>query len=84
MSDFHSLGKVLQGMWREGAKKKAKNRRPVHQHNTHQKALLATYGIDVASDDMTHPSIQNTSVTRAMQQQGDVKAAVSIGVCALH
>ena len=64
--------------------KKGKNRRPVHQHNTHQKALLATYGIDVASDDMTHPSIQNTSVTCAMQQQGDVKAAVSIGVCALH
>jgi len=62
-------------MWREGAKK-AKNRGPVHQHNTHQKALLATYGIDVVSDD---PSIHNTFVTRAMQQQGDVKAAVSIG-----
>jgi len=30
---------------------KAKNRGPVHQHNTHQKALLATFGIDVVSDD---------------------------------
>jgi len=32
---------------------------------------------------MTHPSIHNTSVTRAMQQ-GDVKAAVPIGVHVLH
>ena len=55
MSDFHSLGKVLQGMWRR-VQKKAKNRGPVHQHNTHQKALLATYGIDVVSDD---PSIHS-------------------------
>jgi len=65
-------------MWREGAKK-GKNRGPVHQHNTYQKALLATYGIDLPQ--MTHPFIHNTFVTCAMQQQGDVKAAVSIGVC---
>ena len=55
MLDFHSLGKVLQSMLRECAKK-PKNRGPVHQHNSHQKASLATYGIDVVSDD---PSIHS-------------------------
>jgi len=82
MSDFHSLGKVLQGMWKEGAKKKPKtgdqciNTTHTRKHYWLLKAWMLPQ--------MTHPSIRNTSVTCAMRQQGDVKAAVPIGVHALH
>ena len=78
MSDFHSLRKVLQGMWREGGIKKPKTGDQCIDTTRTRKHYWLLMALMLPQ--MTHPSIHNTSVPHAMQQQGDVKAAVSIGV----
>ena len=52
MSDFHSLRKVLQGMWREGAKKSDQCINTTHT----RKHYWLLIGIDGVSDD---PSIHS-------------------------
>jgi len=65
-----------------GCKKKAKQGSSASTQHTPRKHYWLLMALMLPQ--MTHPSIHNTSITRAMQQQGDVKAAVSIGVGALH